>query len=577
MNSTSNIQNTLNSFFDDKKLSVIVLKGSWGIGKTYFWENYIQEKIERKELSQIAYSYISLFGLNSLLELKSRIFQTGKILQSPGQVKKELEDSYQNENEILRFMLGMNSRSQDILRYLRGLFNVGKIMPASKQFSPLIDLLEYGLIKNYLICLDDIERKEKSLSISQLMGLIDELSKRKGCKIVLILNDKTLNDSDEEEFYKYREKVVDLEVEYKPNIEENLLKVFNGNEVYFKRLLDVVQALGISNIRIFKKLRWSVDRIWSFVNACENNLQEEVISHLAVFCWGFFDSETSLSLSFIGNSIKNSTWLSQLSNHEEQPLTDEEKEWNQIASTLELYPSGYDEQLMYLLENGYMDEQRFKEEVNAANQKEQESSTGKNLHKAWNIYSDSFDDNVEDLRSAFRDILETSLDKINLWAFSQAIDWLEEYENVSEYIDRYLSINKEKLNNIDRDNFGLSERLKNSLLWTKIKEIQDTNRNPTIDGILDKIAARQGWGQEDIDFLSHLTTDEIYKWMKSSPDRMVPKIRTGLLLFKGMTPNNNEEANKYQDITEKTTDALKKIAQENGLNRKRVKFIYGVE
>jgi len=579
MNSTSNIQNTLNSFFDDKKLSVIVLKGSWGIGKTYFWENYIQEKIKEKELSQTAYSYISLFGLNSLVELKSRIFQTGKILQSPEQVKKELEDSYQSENEILRFMLGMNSGSQDILRHLRSLFNIGKIMPASKQFSPLIDLLEYGLIKNYLICLDDIERKEKSLSISQLMGLIDELSKRKGCKIILILNNKTLNDSDEEEFHKYREKVVDLEVEYKPTIEENLLKAFNGNEVYFKRLLDVVQALGISNIRIFKKLRWSVDKVWSFVNACENSLQEEVISHLAVFCWGFFDSETSLSLSFIGNSIKNSTWLSQLSKHsKEQPLTDEEKEWNQIASTLELYPSAYDEKLIALLEDGYIDEQRFKEEINLANQKEQMSNTEKNLHKAWDIYSDSFKDNVEDLKSAIRDVLETSLDKIDLWSFSQAIDSLEEYdEDVSKYVERYLDINREKLNNIDRNNFGLSERLKNSLLWTKIKEIQDINRNPTIDEILNKISVRQGWDQEDIDFLSHLTTDEIYEWMKSSPDRIVPKIRRGLLLFKGMTSNNNEEANKYQDITKKTTDALKKIAQENGLNKKRVKFIYGVE
>jgi hypothetical protein len=579
MNSTSNIQNTLNSFLDDKNLSVIVLKGSWGIGKTYFWDNYIQEKIKRRELSQIAYSYISLFGLNSLVELRSRIFQTGKILQSTRQVKKELEDSYQSENEILRFILGMNSESQDILRYLRRFFNIGKIIPASKQFSPLIDLLEYGLIKNYLICLDDIERKEKSLSVSQLMGLIDELSKRKGCKIVLILNDKTLNDSDEEEFNKYREKVIDLEVEYKPTIKENLLKTFKGDEIYFERLLTVVQTLGISNIRIFKKLRWSVNKVWSFVNACENNLQEEVISHLAVFCWGFFDSETSLSLSFIGNSIKNSTWFSQLSKRsEEQPLTDEEKEWNQIASTLELYPSAYDEQLMHLLEDGYIDEQRFKEEINVANQKEQVSNTKKNLHKAWDIYSDSFKNNVEDLKSAIRDVLEASLDKIDLWDFSLAIDWLEEYgEDVSKYVERYLDLNREKLINIDRENFSLSERLKNTLLWTKIKEIQDSKRNPTIDGILDKIAVGQRWNQEDIDFLSQLTKDEIYEWMKSDPDRIVPKIRRGLLVFKGMTPNNDGEANKYQEIATKTTDALKKIAKENELNRKRVKFIYGVD
>ncbi|MDS3862246.1 hypothetical protein RIF25_15705, partial [Thermosynechococcaceae cyanobacterium BACA0444] len=251
MNSTATIENTLNSFFSENKFSVLVLRGAWGIGKTYFWENYISEKINKKEIEQTAYSYVSLFGLHGLSELKSRIFRVGKILKTKKEVEKELEDSSQEENQILRAMLDIRSSGQNLLRSLGRISQISKLLPQSKDFSPIIDLVEYSLINNYLICLDDIERKEDDLTIRQIMGYVDEISKRKKCKVILILNDKTLSQRDLEEFNKYREKVVDLEIEYQPTIRDNLLKVFELNYLFFEDFVNVFQILNVSNIRIF--------------------------------------------------------------------------------------------------------------------------------------------------------------------------------------------------------------------------------------------------------------------------------------------------------------------------------------
>jgi Cdc6-like AAA superfamily ATPase len=218
--STSAIRNTLDSFFSEKDLAVLVIRGSWGIGKTYFWENYVQNRINKKELKQTAYSYISLFGLHDLSELKSKIFRTGKLLKSREQFKEELKSFSLNENRISEALFGVRSGSQDFLRFLAPLYQFAKYVPQVKGFSSIIDLAEYQLISNYLICLDDIERKEESLKIRQIMGFVDELSKRKQCKVILILNEKTLSEQDLSEFNKYREKVIDLEIEYKPTIKK---------------------------------------------------------------------------------------------------------------------------------------------------------------------------------------------------------------------------------------------------------------------------------------------------------------------------------------------------------------------
>ena len=49
---------------------VAVIKGEWGVGKTHFWNRYYEGKRNKREIDQIAYSYVSLFGLNSIGELR---------------------------------------------------------------------------------------------------------------------------------------------------------------------------------------------------------------------------------------------------------------------------------------------------------------------------------------------------------------------------------------------------------------------------------------------------------------------------------------------------------------------------
>ncbi|EAR6897237.1 hypothetical protein NI479_000191 [Salmonella enterica] len=71
---------------------VLVIKGDWGVGKTFFWNKYYENNINN--LSQLAYSYVSLFGKNSLSDLKKEVFHSAKPIK-----KDRIAQSFQQQTE----------------------------------------------------------------------------------------------------------------------------------------------------------------------------------------------------------------------------------------------------------------------------------------------------------------------------------------------------------------------------------------------------------------------------------------------------------------------------------------------
>ena len=99
--STLNITETLDHFLSEREHSVLVFRGAWGVGKTYFWEDYIKKKIENKRVKQIVYSYVSLFGLCSNSDLKEKILYSGRITKDKNEVKIKLEESSSKKEKIV--------------------------------------------------------------------------------------------------------------------------------------------------------------------------------------------------------------------------------------------------------------------------------------------------------------------------------------------------------------------------------------------------------------------------------------------------------------------------------------------
>ncbi|EFD3140514.1 hypothetical protein CPZ44_004625, partial [Escherichia coli] len=232
---------------------VAVIKGDWGVGKTHYWNSFYTKHSEGLDFN--AYSYVSLFGVNSIGDIKKALYHCATPI---------------NEKKYKELILSETDRT--MIRYRNGFLGWLKYNSLSKflihfgkndffgfKTDNLLSSLEYKFVNNYLVCIDDVERKGNSLEVKEIMGVIDELARRKGCKVVLILNEDNLHDETaKKQFLEYREKVIDVEIKYDPTPEKNLRKVFYETDSDFLLLKVLANDLGIKNIRILNKIKTSL-------------------------------------------------------------------------------------------------------------------------------------------------------------------------------------------------------------------------------------------------------------------------------------------------------------------------------
>ncbi|OHD53521.1 MAG: hypothetical protein A2Y33_03880 [Spirochaetes bacterium GWF1_51_8] len=66
-------EKVVSEFLKSSTPEAILIKGSWGIGKTYSWNKSVQEAKKLKSIALEHYSYVSLFGLKSIDDLRFAI------------------------------------------------------------------------------------------------------------------------------------------------------------------------------------------------------------------------------------------------------------------------------------------------------------------------------------------------------------------------------------------------------------------------------------------------------------------------------------------------------------------------
>lgn len=154
--------------------TAIAITGSWGVGKTYFWKKFLEEQLSEERIYKKdnvfnrKYAYVSLFGLESLSDLKTQIYSN--------------IENYHSTVEIPKWIKGLPSIFKDTKISQYGISAPAKIF----------DSLMFNQVKDAMICFDDFERMSNKLDIKDVMGLANQLKLEKNCQVILILDeDKT--------------------------------------------------------------------------------------------------------------------------------------------------------------------------------------------------------------------------------------------------------------------------------------------------------------------------------------------------------------------------------------------------
>lgn len=287
------INNALQS--DNKK--VIVLKGDWGVGKTYLWKE-IAEKNDKHSFFDICHKIHWL--LSSEVRAKKE-YKTGYVSLFG---KKDFNEITQEAILSLYF----KHKPRNIFEWLLiktksfwfKLFGVSNFQTITQSFSAVFALLGIYSLKNTIICFDDIERMDKNIDFKDFLGFVNDLAEHQKCKVVLIFNEKELfniekventtnenNDENDTEqidasdnlfiYNKFKEKTIDLEVAYTPTFENNFniaCSIINHNleEKYKNIINNLLNGLNENNIRIISKC---IECVNDFINTV-NNMRDKI-------------------------------------------------------------------------------------------------------------------------------------------------------------------------------------------------------------------------------------------------------------------------------------------------------------
>ncbi|KWV79034.1 hypothetical protein PFLL34_03713 [Pseudomonas fluorescens] len=276
---------------------VIALTGKWGTGKTHLWQTLSPKSKDILE--------ISAFGVKSVEDIKIKLFQDSVKLIN-GKTKDFAASAISVLEAIPKKFLGLS------------------ISDAALTLLP-------QMVKGKTIVIDDIERKNKSLEISEILGLINECAGKYGAKFLLILNTDSMEDK--QLWQGLHEKIIDKEIALNPSPEDSFKIAADGlNTPLIAIAKEVFAEHKIKNIRIIKKTLQALVEIMPKQNSLPESLYRAYIPTVIFLGICYFRGfSNGLTLDYLANHIFM------------QPQESENEEWNVMINKFSIRANKFSE------------------------------------------------------------------------------------------------------------------------------------------------------------------------------------------------------------------------------------------
>ncbi len=546
------VKREINRFLEDSSPEVLAIRGAWGVGKTFAWNRFIEHAQNEQKIALKKYSYVSLFGINSLDVFKFSIFEQVIETNLIG-TKPDLETFKTNANGIL------SSFGRKYIHLLKGI-------PFIKNANPALESISFLSLKNVIVCIDDFERKGSDLNVKDVLGLVSVLKEQKACKVVLILNDESFQDIDLEEFKKFREKVIDIEILFDPSPSECVEIALPNDDLVSNKLKEFCATLGINNIRIIKKIERIAHILKDYLSEYEPEITHQALHSLALFSWCFLAE---------GEHVPDPDWVKKIGytmfGLSDEEATPQDKLWK---SVLEQYgyqtTDEFDLVIALSVETGYVDEAKLQEEANKLNQQIIASKSESSFGDAWRLYHDSFDDNEDEVCQKIYESFKKNyqfISPMNLDGSVRLLRDLGRGKEADELIEFYIEKRKDSPKLFDLDDYAFSGDIKDKKIQEKFKEATETTKQQkSLREVLSNISGKNSWGGDDTEVLFSSTEDDYYNLFKSEKGEHLSRWINTCLKFGRFTNASDRD----KKISESATNALIRIAKESRINARRV-------
>lgn len=399
--STENVRAELKRFLESSDTEVLCISGPWGAGKTYAWKETFDEAVAAGQFKMQNSAYVSLFGINSLSELRHSIVEN--TTRAKGAV---LSPDTSTLYSILNKGKKLFRKSRSIINTASGFFRL-------KDAGDLLYRGAFLTVRNQLVCFDDLERAGDGLKIKDILGLASMLCEQRKCKVVLLLNKDKLETEQGAQFDAQLEKVVDRFLIFAPTVEEAAKITIKDSDAVSALLCERIVALRITNIRVIKKIqRWAL-QLKNILVDYDVAIVTQAVSTVSLAGWSFLQPSIAPTIKFIEDfDPKKPIMLNQ------DEISPEEKEWRFILQHYGFRSiSKLDRLIIDGVIAGYFDKHEIQLTAAAIEEKLKRQTRNNRLSKAWELYGDSLTEEkvvLETIESATAESLaEISPDDIN--------------------------------------------------------------------------------------------------------------------------------------------------------------------
>lgn len=533
--STGLVKEQIKRFLSTDKSEVLAIKGGWGVGKTYSWKQYVKELKGYCALKH--YSYVSLFGINSIEDIKKSVFLNSIEINNIGQSQ------------------NLKSRTKSLVDKLSPIkitgVNVGDVLGSVSQL----------VMDKTILCFDDLERHSKGISIKDFMGLVSYFKEEKGCKIVLLLNEEA-GDTTFEDYRKYKEKIVDRELHFEPTADECFDTMYPDDFEFRDYVRNCCIGLKIINKRVITKIVENTKEFLALVDGFDDEIKKQVIHSTVVLSWCYYchgaDEENIPDFKF----VKRAGFRKEIESSDS--MKEKTIRWNR---TLNSYNYKFTDELDVAvargIEQGFLDTLTLIPLCKAKQQELDIKQKSEKWDHAWQLFHGSFEDNEDEIAEAFVEGMKDIAESTSASQFTSGLKVLRilgkdaEADSLMEFFIQAKGDNAEDLNVKSLFAFPIDdEKFREKLHAAYVERKPD----PTVDDILALRRGTNSYNSHESEILARLTEEEIYAlFMRFSGEELTDNIRAFQLISGGS-----------RDLAAKVNNALDRIESHSALNKYRI-------
>ena len=563
------IENGLRGFISSREAGALVLQGKWGLGKTYFWRQRIikpflaNDKIP-KDLKR--YSYVSMFGVESLSDLKVAIFQAANEFDS-----ELLASGWRFVNpkwlwwkgkQILPFAL-----DNAALPYVR------------EGLAKTYNALTFYSVRNRLICLDDLERRGSGLSLLDVLGLVSQLAEQRGCRVVVILNTGALNEVDQKVWDAHKEKVFFGEMTFSPTVAECIDLGLDDarTESWTPIARDRLLYLGVANIRIIYRVKRCIQR--ALASVVDRQLRPETVDRITrvLVMLVFSHSGKAEGAPPIYMVMGTGPFDYALFRMSKEEKSDDEKRWLELISDYDIYfGEDLDKALARLVVAGYPDAEELSSSIERFEDAAQAQADKEAWHNAWRLYHDTLADNADELADTFErtwPAVARAEHANNLQSLTRLLRKLGRPDVASRFIGEWIAHRGgDRIEELGPDHFHMFGAITDPEILVVMATAYATDRSlPSVPDALRRMGSEHGMDREAIAALAAAPSLAIVQALDANPGRYLTGAITNTLKL-GDHPQEPAWAIARQNMRE----ALIQVAARSSLSADRMSNKFGI-